>query len=207
MEAVDVKARFIFGLNNHFEELFKRVSSVNPASPSMKAIKDLYVAVSMSIRDKTPQLLERGDPRSAPEYLATSGTDFFYRECQLMEQGPRELIVMLAMDANELPPAYRTLLDGLLAKLPVKLARILMFVTTKGSGVSYEDSVLLSLRNTDGTLDTRQFQFQWQVNGRQIPTSKPLNAAAENRLMALMELVMWKDTVTLRELGDGGTRH
>ena len=207
MEAADIKARFIFGLNNYFDELFKRVDSINSASPSRKAIEDLYVAVSMSIKDKAPQLLERGDPRSAPEYLATSGTDFFYRECQLKEQGPQELIVMLAMDANELPPAYRTSLDGLLAGLPVKLARVLMFVTTKSGGVGYENTVLLSLRNTDDTLDVRQFQFHWQVNGRQIPPSKHLDDATENRLMALMELVMWKDTVTLREVGDDGTRH
>jgi hypothetical protein len=192
MEAADAKARFIFGLNNHFEDLFKRVDSINPASPSKKAMKDLYVAASMSIKDKTPQLLESGDPRSTPEHLATSGTDFFYRECRLEEQGAQELIVMLAMDANELPQAYRTSLDALLASLPVKLARVLMFVTTRKGGVAYDDTVLLALRNTDGTLDLRSFHFQWQVSGRQISPSRRLDDATENRLIGLTELVMRK---------------
>lgn len=207
MEAADAKARFIFGLNNHFEELFKRVDSIDPASPSKKAMKDLYVAASMPIKDKAPQLLERGDPRSAPKHLATAGTDFFYRECRLEEHGAQELIVMLAMDANELPQAYRTSLDTLLARLPVTLARVLMFVTTRKGSVAYDDTVLLALRNADGTLDLRSFRFQWQVGGHHIPPSAHLDDATENRLIGLTELVMWKDTVTRHELQDDRTRH
>lgn len=207
MEAADAKARFIFGLNNHFEGLFKHVDSINPASPSKKAMKDLYVAVSMSIKDKAPQLLERGDSRSDPKHLATAGTDFYYRECRLEEHGAQELIVVLAMDANELPQAYRTSLNNLLARLPVRLARVLMFVTTRKGGIAYDDTVLLALRNEDGTLDLRSFRFHWQVSGHVIPSSEHLDDATEERLKAWTELVMWKDTVTLHELQDDGTRH
>lgn len=60
MEPNDVKRRFIFGLNNHFEELFKLANSINPASPGTKLIKDLYVAISMAIKDKAPEVLKRG---------------------------------------------------------------------------------------------------------------------------------------------------
>jgi hypothetical protein len=207
MEAADVKARFIFGLNNHFEELFKRVNAINPASPSKKAMKDLYVAVSMSIKDKAPQLLERIDPRSGPEHLAIAGTDFCYRECRLEEHGAQELIVMLAMDANELPQSYRTSIDTLLVPLPAKLVRVLMFVTTRKGGVAYDDTVLLALRNDDGTIDLRSFLFQWQVSGHHILPSGHLDDATEQRLISLTELVMWKDTVTLHELQDDRTRH
>jgi hypothetical protein len=84
----------------------------------------------------------------------------------------------------------------LLAQLPVKLARVLMFVTTRKGGVAYDDTVLLALRNDDGTLDLRSFRFQWQVSGHHIPSSAHLDDATEERLIGLTELVMWKDTVT-----------
>jgi hypothetical protein len=139
MEPNKVKQIFTSGTESYFRELFQKVDSINQTSKSRGQIEQLYAALRTYFEDSTPIEVKR-DVTEPVRHLVTSGTDLYFRMCQLAPQGPKELVVMLAMDVSYLPESCLVSIDGTLSEAPEPLipVRLLTFVLTKGSSAVFQ---------------------------------------------------------------------
>lgn len=193
MDANKAKRVFLFGLDSYFQELLQKVDSINPTSKASGQIEQLYATLLSAAAECTPTVVDRNhkEPLRLP---VTPGTDFYFRTCPLVHEGPAELIGILALDVAQLPEGFRASVDSSLHGAPESLlpVRLLTFILTKGEGVAFQRSMLLATTNREGSFIPVPHSFQWRVSG-QIIGGEDLTDTAEqeaDRLSFLLDLVL-----------------
>lgn len=206
MEQEQVRAIFVFAIDEYFKDILNDIDSINPSSKSRGQVAQLYEVMLTAANECTPTVLARDVPRPAYR-LMEPGTEMFYRIVRLEEGGANELAAMLAVDASRIPESIMPAINAQLAPAPeLELVKIVMFALKKGPGIQQQSVMLLVAKTADGEMHTIPYRFRWGVSGKVVGGEDIADKAEEEqeRLVFLVHIIMNEDAGTLHNAqGEG----